>query len=93
MLNKQGERDIVGDDNVQDDDMDRQPQQVERGEKRSAKRKQINTDYNKKKAKKSTHAVIGYQEALITGNPLSALARVKGGVRGGNGGIGLRKRS
>ena len=41
------------------------------------KRKRPNVDYRKKKTmKRHTHVSIGYQVAIITGNPQSVLARV-----------------
>ena len=44
----------------------------------TVKRKKTNDDYRKKKSMKChTHVSIGYQEAIITGNPQNVLARVE----------------
>ena len=50
------------------------------------KRKRTNVDYRKKETmKRHIHVSIGYQEAIITGNPQSVLARVEVGYDVGMG--------
>ena len=74
----QREGDLSGNKDLQEDGYINQV--VEEAAQRRATRKRSNVDYRKRKTqKRHTHATIGYQEAIITGNPQSTTARVETG--------------